>query len=216
MKNLKAKIKSNPKLKTFTIWMLQPSNRPRPRLWVRLILNPLVHYKARGSLIRRNTRIDTFPYNDFSIGKNSTIESFACINNAVGPVIIGDESRIGLSNTIIGPVKIGSNTNLAQNIVISGLNHGYEAIDIPPKDQPCTTSKITIGDGCWIGANATITAGVTLGKHTIVAAGSVVTKSFPGHCVIAGSPARIIKKYNPISRRWERVNHLKTKQHEAA
>jgi len=56
-------------------------------------------------------------------------------------------------------------------------------------------NDVYIGDYCWIGANAVILLGVHLGPHTIVGAGSIVTKSFPeGYCVIAGNPAKIIKK----------------------
>lgn len=53
---------------------------------------------------------------------------------------------------------------------------------------------ITIGEGCWIGMNAVVLPGVTLGPNTTVGAGAVVTKSFPGgHCVIAGNPARLVR-----------------------
>ncbi|WP_324689968.1 acyltransferase [Cobetia sp. D5] len=52
---------------------------------------------------------------------------------------------------------------------------------------------IVIGKGSWIGANATILGGVTLGKCTLVAAGAMVTKNFPGNNIIAGVPARVIK-----------------------
>jgi len=57
---------------------------------------------------------------------------------------------------------------------------------------------VTIGDYCWIGMNATILPNVILGNHTIVAAGAVVTRSFPeGYCILAGNPARIIKQLDP-------------------
>ncbi len=56
-------------------------------------------------------------------------------------------------------------------------------------------APITLGDHCWIGMNAVILPGVELGERTVVGAGSVVTKSFPeGHCVIAGNPARILRR----------------------
>ncbi len=202
--SLKENIKSNPKLKKLTIWALTPKNQPRPRLWVKLFLNPLKHKKGKGSKIRRRTRIDVLPWNNFSLGNYSTIEDFSTINNGVGDVIIGDRTRIGLGNTLIGPIKIGNDIMLAQNIVMSGLNHGYEDITKPIHDQPVTTAQITIEDEVWIAANSVVVAGVTIGKHAVVAAGSVVTKDVPAYSIVAGNPAKIIKEYNFETKKWER------------
>lgn len=200
--SLKEKIKGNATIKKIVLWMMQPPMRPRPRLWIRLMINPLVHKKGKNSLIRFNTRMDVFPYNKFELGKWATIENYSCVNNAMGDVYIGDNSRIGISNTVIGPVKIGNNVNIAQNVVMSGLNHGYEEINIAPRLQKCTISQITIGDDCWIGANVVVTSGVTIGKHSVIAAGSVVTKNVPEYCIVAGNPAKIIKYYDFDLSRW--------------
>lgn len=199
------KIKSNNLLKRIAHWCLIPSNEYRPRLWVKLFINPFKHKKGKGSKIYSRTRMDVLPFNRFQIGNFSTIEDFSTINNGVGDVIIGDNSIIGISNVIIGPVEIGSNVMLAQNIVVSGLNHGYEHINIPPKDQKVTTSSIKISDNVWIGANCVITAGVTIGKHSVIGAGSIVTKEIPDYAVAVGNPARVIKKYNFETKNWEKV-----------
>jgi len=185
--------------------MLMPKNQARPRLWVKLFLNPLKHHKGKGALIRRRTRMDVLPFNHFSIGDHSTIEDFATVNNGVGAVIIGDRTRIGLGCVLIGPVTVGNDVMFAQNIVVSGLNHGYQDINIPPSLQPVETKPITIKDGVWIGANAVLTAGITIGKHAVIAAGSIVTKDVPDYSIAAGNPARIMKKYNPESGAWERI-----------
>lgn len=195
-------IKNNATLKKIVLWMLQPPMRPRPRLWIRILVNPFFHKKGKNALIRFQTRMDVFPFNTFHLGKWSTIENFSCVNNAMGAVVIGDHSRIGLSNTIIGPVQIGDNVNMAQNVVISGLNHGYEEISIAPRLQKCSTSQITIENDCWIGANVVITSGVTIGQHCVIAAGSVVTKSSPPYCILAGNPAKIIKYYDFGLSKW--------------
>lgn len=199
------KIKSNEKLKKFALWMLMPKNQARPRLWVKIFVNPLKHKKGRGALIRRRVRMDVLPFNHFSIGKNSTIEDFSTINNGVGDVIIGERTRIGMSNVLIGPIQVGNDIMFAQNIVASGLNHGYESIEKPIADQPVTTKKIVIEDEVWIGANAVITAGVTIGKHSVVAAGCVVTKSVPPYSIVGGNPGKLLKQYNPETKTWERV-----------
>ena len=149
--------------------------------------------------------MDVVPFNHFKLGDYSTIEDFCTINNGVGDVIIGNETRIGMSNVVIGPVIIGNHVILAQNIVMSGLNHRYEDINLPISKQNVNTSLIKIEDECWIGANAVITAGVTLGKHSIVAAGSVVTKNIPPYSVAVGNPARVIKQYDFEKRQWVRL-----------
>lgn len=198
------KIKSNPRLKSFALWMLMPKNQARPRLWVKVFLNPLKHKHGKGSLIRRRTRMDVLPFNYFEIGINSTIEDFSTINNGVGDVTIGDRTRIGLGCVLIGPVKVGNDIMFAQNIVVSGLNHGYRDINLPPSLQPVETKPIVIEDNVWIGANSVITAGVTVGKHCVIAAGSVVTKSIPPYSVAGGNPAKILRKYNFDSQIWEK------------
>jgi acetyltransferase-like isoleucine patch superfamily enzyme len=200
------KIKSSPKLKKLSLRLLMPKNQARPRLWVKWFLNPLKHKRGKGSKIRRRTRIDVLPFNNFSLGANSTIEDFSTINNGVGEVIIGSRSRIGMSNVIIGPVYIGNDVILAQNVVMSGLNHGYEDVNIPPKDQKVTTSPIYIEDEVWIGANVSIVAGVTIGKHSVIAAGSVVTKKVPPYSISVGNPARVIKQYKFETKKWEKTN----------
>jgi acetyltransferase-like isoleucine patch superfamily enzyme len=202
---LQDKIKNNPALKKFVLWLLIPKNQARPRLWVKLFLNPFKHKRSKGSTICRRVRNDILPFNNFYLGENSTIEDFATVNNGVGDVIIGDRTRIGIGNVVIGPVKIGNDVMFAQNIVLSGLNHGYEDINTPPSIQPVSTKQITIADDVWIGANAVITAGVTVGKHSVVAAGSVVTKDVPPFSIVGGNPAKLIKQYNPETKTWERV-----------
>ena len=146
--------------------------------------------------------MDVVPFNHFSIGNYSVIEDFSTINNGVGAVQIGDNSLIGLGNVIIGPVKIGNNVILAQNIVASGLNHNYQDITQPIHKQGVTVSPITIEDECWIGANTVITAGVTIGKHSVVAAGAVVTKDIPAYSVAVGNPSRVIKRYDSTTKEW--------------
>jgi len=203
--SLLSTIKSNPKLKKIAHWLIIPHGQARPRLWVRWFVNPFVHKKGKNTTIRFSTRMDVFPFNKFEIGNNSIIEDFATINNGVGDVFIGNNAGIGLSNVIIGPVKLGNYVMLAQNIVISGLNHGYEDVTIPPRIQKTVTKQITIEDDVWIGANCVITAGVTIGRHAVIGAGSVVTKDIPQFSVAVGNPARVIKKYNFETNNWEKI-----------
>lgn len=138
--------------------------------------------------------MDTPPYRRFWLGRSSVIESFCCINNAVGDVVIGDHTRIGIHCTVIGPVCIGSHVNLAQGITVTALNHNFSNNEQRIDEQGINTSPIVIGDDVWIGANAVILPGVTIGRHCVVAAGAVVTKDVPDYTVVAGVPAKVIKE----------------------
>jgi len=198
-------IKGNPGLKKLVHRLLIPKGGARPRLWVRLFLNRFFHRRGKGSEIRWRTRMDVLPFNRFELGSHSTIEDFCTINNGVGHVLIGDNSLIGMGNVIIGPVTIGNNVIFAQNIVASGLNHEYKNPDIPIRDQNVTVAPIVVEDDCWIAANVVITSGVTIGKHSVIAAGSVVTKNIPPFSIAAGNPAKVIKKFDATTKDWIRV-----------
>ncbi len=202
-----SKIKSNESLKQLAHWSIVIPNQARPRWWVKWFVNPFIHKRGKGACIRKHTRLDVVPWNEFSLGQESTIEDFTAINNCVGDVVIGDRTRIGLSNTIIGPAKVGNDVRLAQNVVLSGLNHIYTNVDIPIHEQGVSTNPIVIEDESWIGANVVIVSGVTVGKHSIVAAGSVVTKNIPEYSVAAGNPARILKKYDFETNTWKKIKN---------
>jgi len=200
-----SRIKSNPALKQFALKLLIPANDHKPRLWVRLFLNPFKHKRGKGSIVRWKTRMDVFPFNNFTLGAKSKIEDFTTINNGVGDVNIGERTIIGLGNTVIGPVNIGNDVMFAQNVVVSGMNHSYEDISLPPSKQKDICLQITIGDNVWIGANSVVTAGVSIGKHSIIGGGSVVTKNIPAYSVAVGNPAKVIKRYNDQTKAWEKV-----------
>jgi len=185
--------------------MLIPKGEARPRLWVKIFVNPFIHKRGKGSKVRRYTRMDVLPFNEFLLGDGSTIEDFCTINNGVGHVHIGSNTLIGMGNVIIGPVKVGDNVIFAQNVVASGLNHEYKDVKKPIHEQPVTTAQITVEDDCWIAANVVLTAGVTIGKHSVIAAGSVVTKDIPPFTVAGGNPAKPIKRYDEASGEWVRV-----------
>jgi carbonic anhydrase/acetyltransferase-like protein (isoleucine patch superfamily) len=93
------------------------------------------------------------------------------------------------------PISVGHFTVIASGVCLAAYNHDVH-------DISAYTHKggISIGDYCWIAANAVIVSGVRLGDHTVVAAGAVVTSSFEqGHCVLAGNPARVVKRLDPGS-----------------
>ena len=189
---LRETMKGSPKLKRLLDYIIMNQRDARPRWYIRL-LAPFYQHRGRGSKIYGSVRMDTPPYRKFSLGRRSVVESYACINNAVGDVVIGDHTRIGLHCTVIGPVTIGSHVNLAQGITVTALNHNFEDAGLRIDEQGVSTKAVTIGDDVWIGTNAVILPGVTIGRHVVVAAGAVVTKDVPDHSLVAGVPAKVVK-----------------------
>ena len=190
---IRQRLKANPNLKRWIDFLIMNQRDARPRWYIRL-LAPIYQHRGKGSKIYHSVRMDTPPYRKFSLGKRSVIESFCCINNAVGDVVIGDNTRIGIHNTIIGPVTIGSHVNLAQGITVTALNHNFKDTTLRIDEQGISTQPVIIGDDVWIGANAVILPGVTIGNHAVVAAGAVVTKDVPDNTIVGGVPAKEIKK----------------------
>jgi acetyltransferase-like isoleucine patch superfamily enzyme len=200
------KIKSNPKLKEFVHWSITPKRNPRPRLWIRLFINPFFHKKGKGARIRRYARLDVFPWNRFEIGELTTIEDFTLINNGSGHVILGNRVRVGVGSVVLGPVRMGNGSGLGQHVFISGFNHGYSDGTKNSSIQPLVIKETIIEDEAHIGANSVVLAGVRIGKRCQVGAGSVVTKDIPPYSIAIGNPARVVKQYDFEKQEWVRVN----------
>lgn len=178
---------------------------PRPRLWTRLLVNPLVHTRGKGSKVCGKARMDVFPWRKFVLGKGAIVEDYAVVNNGAGDVFIGEKARIGIGSVVVGPVEIGARTSLGPHVHIAGFNHTFDDGQRDWNEQGLTLRPIKIGEECLIGANSCVCGGVTIGNRVQVGAGSVVTKDLPDACVAVGNPAKVIKIYNPSSGKWERV-----------
>lgn len=89
-----------------------------------------------------------------------------------------------------GGVTLGDGCQIGHNVVFATLNHG-----LLPEDRGTTyPAPIVLGKNVWVGSNATILQGVTIGDNTVVAAGAVVTKDVPADTIVGGVPARFIKR----------------------
>ena len=125
-------------------------------------------------------------------------------------IFIGDNVSIGQNFHVVSydrELHIGSNTTLSANVFISNVNHDYHVIDVHSLDQEMIVKDTVIGEYCFVGYGAVILPGTRLGRQCIVGANSVVIGEFPDYCVIAGNPARIIRKYSQQTKKWEKVNH---------
>lgn len=126
-----------------------------------------------------------------------------------GKIIIEDNISFGQNCHIICSsefLNICSHTTLSANVFITNIDHNYQEIGKHILDQKYLVKTTHIGENCFIGYGAAIQAGTILGKQCVVGANSVVRGTFPDYCVIVGSPARIVKRYNIKTNNWEKTD----------
>jgi acetyltransferase-like isoleucine patch superfamily enzyme len=150
------------------------------------------------------------------LGANTLISSHVVLSAGWGPghvglpdrvVSIGDRCLIGRGSSVIGHrlIKIGDDVWTGQHVHLTDMNHGYERLDIPISQQNQPENPIRIGQGSWLGHHVVVLPGVTIGEHVVVGAGSVVNRDLPSFSVCAGSPAKVIRKYDGIGE-WKRIS----------
>jgi len=130
------------------------------------------------------------------IGNEVIISRNSVIQGKTGFVMIGSRVNMGCNTVVtsVSGIKIGDSVLIAANCYIGGGRYETGNTEIPFMNQGIySKGSISIGDGSWIGANATILDGVRIGKGCVVGAGSVVTVDFPSNTTVAGVPARIIE-----------------------
>ena len=128
-----------------------------------------------------------------------------CDINYESRIEIGDRTYIGRNSHIIAcdKMRIGKDVVIADNVYITDNLHGYENPDSSILySHLVVRGPVVIDDQAWLGERVCIMPGVTIGKHAVIGSNSVVTKDIPPYCVAVGSPARVIKKYDPASGKW--------------
>lgn len=145
--------------------------------------------------------------NNCRFGRYTTIELF----NSASRLSVGDGFRsnsdlhIGVQSSVV----IGKNVLVASGVYISDHSHGtygkMESSDphIAPVDRPLYVAPVVIGDNVWLGEKSAILPGVSIGNGVVVGAGAVVTKDVPDYCIVAGVPAKPIKRYDFVSSTWK-------------
>lgn len=181
----------------------------------------LVLDKLRTSIISKKAKLIRFPFEirgkkgilieeGFTTGRFCRIETYSIDPKKI-VLTIGENCQINDSVHIAAREKIyiGKNVLIASKVFITDLSHGsYNSIhghsnpNSKVSSRPLYSSPVLINDNCWIGENASILPGVTLGKNCIVGANSLVNKSFESNCIIGGNPARILKRYCESSKEW--------------
>ncbi|MET0726974.1 MAG: acyltransferase [Acidimicrobiales bacterium] len=119
---------------------------------------------------------------------------------ATSPVLrIGPRCLIGRGSHLVAhrSVVLGEGVITGPNCYVTDQNHVYADVDRPIGDQWPTDDPVEIGAGSWLGAGSVVLPGTTLGRNTVVGAGAVVRGRFPDHAVLAGVPAKVVRRYEP-------------------
>ena len=149
----------------------------------------------------KNIRVGTASY----IGNDTRLACFE-IGDKKPQLIIGDRTLLtnGVNIICAESVTIGNDCMIAAFASIVDEDHGIDLnLDVSYEKQKLTTNPVHIGNNVWIGQKACILKGVRIGDNSIIGAGAIVTKDVPKNSIVAGNPARIIKKWENDG--WIRV-----------
>jgi acetyltransferase-like isoleucine patch superfamily enzyme len=139
------------------------------------------------------------------LGRWSWIGHGTKIRAHEGEVLIGAKTVVGQECTISAfqHVSIGRECIVADRAMLIDFDHGVVEVDRPIRVQGIYKRDVNVGNNCWIGYGACFLRGVTVGDNCVVGTLSVVTKDFPDDCVLAGAPAKIIRRRaQPQAMRW--------------
>lgn len=149
--------------------------------------------KTKKSLF---STIELLNNSSITLGKNLILEKYVTLKSfGTGELIIKDNVYINKGTTIVSHNKIviSEGVLIGPNVMIFDHNHDRKKELSNKGTQHYKSSPIYIGEDVWIGANSVILSGITIGKGSIIAAGSIVTKDVPENAIVCGNPARIIK-----------------------
>lgn len=156
-----------------------------------LIAKNLPESTLKGHIVRRFIARKLFKY----CGKNVMIRNGVVFGNGK-TIQIGENSQLGVNARIMSAksVIIGKNVLMGPDVIIMDINHAFKDKEVPIMFQGYSESKeVRIKDDAWIGARVVILPGVTIGRGSIIAAGSIVTKDVPDYAIFGGNPAKLIK-----------------------
>lgn len=145
---------------------------------------------GKSVAIGRNVKL----YSNIRLGTNAIIgDNVELRCNKLQEIIIGNSCTVNRGSVIIGNVRIEDNCLIAPNCILAGGNHIFSDTSIPINKQGVKSKGIVIEENVWIGASSVILDGVTIGKGSVVGAGSVVTADIPEGVIAVGNPCRVVK-----------------------
>jgi acetyltransferase-like isoleucine patch superfamily enzyme len=150
-----------------------------------------------GNRLHKTVSFDNIRSGKIAIGSNNEILHGCLLMAYGGTITIGDNCSINPYTVLYGHgngLSIGNNVLIAAHCVIVPANHIYQRTDIPINMQDVESKGVIIEDDVWIAAGCQVLDGVTIGKGSIVAAGSVVNKSVEPYSIVGGVPAKLLKK----------------------
>ena len=146
---------------------------------------------AGNAVLRANTEHP----DGVSVGRRTSILENVLINANRGSVVVGNNSWLGPYCLLYGngDIRIGDGVLIAGHTSINTVSHHAERVDIPISEQGTEIAPVVIHDDVWIGLNAVILQGVTIGRGAIIGAGAVVTRDIPAWSVVRGVPAKVVR-----------------------
>ena len=185
------------------------------RIWNKLVLRPLYrlrfgsfgrHVSIRKPVCLRGTKHIRVG-DRVIIKEHGWLEAHPLEPSGECVLSIGEGTSIGYFCHIYASrrVEIGADVLMGSGVYIADCTHGYEDVGFPVIAQPArTVGEVVIGGGSWIGQHAAV-IGAKVGRHCVVGANAVVTEDVPDYCVVAGAPAKIVKRYDPEKKEWIRA-----------
>lgn len=155
-------------------------------------------FKKTDGFFRIETGVTILGFKNISLGSNVIFNKNCYVYSHDGGILIignnfsmNNNSQLGAS---FGKIIIGDDCAIAPNCVLRASNHTFDSTDIPFNKQGHTYGEIIIRNDVWISSNCVITANTSIGKSSIIGAGSVVTKDVEPYSIMGGVPAKIIRK----------------------
>lgn len=149
--------------------------------------------------------------NDFFLGEGGIIHVGSVDKSGVyqGELKMGNKVTFNTRCKVycFESIEIGNDVMIAGDVFITDQNHGMDARN-SYRYQQFITSPVKIESFVWIGEKAIILPGVTVGEHSIIGGGAVVTKSVPQYSIVVGNPGRVVKKWNFEKNVWENVKNV--------